>query len=201
MAFGSSASTQQSISLRLKPMRCCTCTRGSVRTSGASSQSEEENVFPSIYKSILPETMLGLRELRCFLTSKVEKEMETHSSILAWKTPWREEPGGLQSMGSQRVRHDWATEHSNLWREWQRIRWLDGIIDSTYMSLSKLWELVKPDVLLSMGSQRVRLNSVIEQQKLLDNLPVARLPPIQSGLNNHNCLPMLDCFLMQTDSR
>ena len=81
MAFGSSASAQQSISLRLKPMRCCTCTRGSVRTSGASSQSEEEDVFPSIYKSILPETMLGLRELRCFLTSKVEKEMETHSSI------------------------------------------------------------------------------------------------------------------------
>ena len=36
----------------------------------------------------------------------LEKEMETHSSILAWGTPWTEEPGGLQSMGSQRVRHD-----------------------------------------------------------------------------------------------
>ena len=36
----------------------------------------------------------------------LEKEMATHSSILAWKIPWREEPGGLQSMGSQRVRHD-----------------------------------------------------------------------------------------------
>ena len=35
--------------------------------------------------------------------------MATHSSILAWRIPWREEPGGLQSMGSQRVRHDWAT--------------------------------------------------------------------------------------------
>ena len=33
----------------------------------------------------------------------------THPSILAWKTPRTEEPGGLQSMGSQRVRHDWAT--------------------------------------------------------------------------------------------
>ena len=32
--------------------------------------------------------------------------MATHSSILAWKIPWTEEPGGLQSMGSQRVRHD-----------------------------------------------------------------------------------------------
>ena len=36
----------------------------------------------------------------------LEKEMATHSSILAWKIPWTEEPGGLQSMGSQRVGHD-----------------------------------------------------------------------------------------------
>ena len=39
----------------------------------------------------------------------LEKEMVTHSSILAWKISWTEEPGGLQSMGSQRVGHDWAT--------------------------------------------------------------------------------------------
>ena len=36
----------------------------------------------------------------------LEKEMTTHSSILAWRIPWTEEPGGLQSMGSQRVGHD-----------------------------------------------------------------------------------------------
>ena len=36
----------------------------------------------------------------------LEKEMATHSSTLAWKIPWMEEPGGLQSMGSQRVGHD-----------------------------------------------------------------------------------------------
>ena len=36
----------------------------------------------------------------------LEKEMATHSSILAWRIPWTEEPGGLQSTGSQRVRHD-----------------------------------------------------------------------------------------------
>ena len=36
----------------------------------------------------------------------LEKEMATHSSILAWRIPWKEEPGGLQSMGSQRVVHD-----------------------------------------------------------------------------------------------
>ena len=36
--------------------------------------------------------------------------MATHSSILAWEIPWTEEPGGLQSMGSQRVRHDLVTK-------------------------------------------------------------------------------------------
>ena len=42
----------------------------------------------------------------------LEKEMITHSSILAWKIPCMEEPGRLQSMGSQRVRHYWATSFS-----------------------------------------------------------------------------------------
>ena len=38
----------------------------------------------------------------------LEKEMATHSSVLAWKIPWTEEPGGLQSMWSLRVRHDFT---------------------------------------------------------------------------------------------
>ena len=38
----------------------------------------------------------------------LEKEMAAHSSILAWRIPWTEEPGGLQSIGSQRVGHDWG---------------------------------------------------------------------------------------------
>ena len=44
----------------------------------------------------------------------LEKEMATHSSTLSWKIPWMEEPGRLQSMGSQRVRHDWATSLSKI---------------------------------------------------------------------------------------
>ena len=39
----------------------------------------------------------------------LEKEMATHSSTLAWKIPWMEKPGGIQSMGLQWVGHDWAT--------------------------------------------------------------------------------------------
>ena len=48
----------------------------------------------------------------CYLGKQAEKAMAPHSSTLAWKIPWMEEPGGLQSMGSQRVRHDWATSLS-----------------------------------------------------------------------------------------
>ena len=59
--------------------------------------------------------------LLCGLSEKV---MATHSSTLAWKIPWMEEPGGLQSMGSHRVGHDWVTSLSLFtfmhWRrKWQ----------------------------------------------------------------------------------
>ena len=43
---------------------------------------------------------------------QLEEEMAPHSSFLVWRIPWTEEPGGLQSMESQRVRHDLATEHT-----------------------------------------------------------------------------------------
>ena len=44
----------------------------------------------------------------------LEEGLATHSNILAWKVPWTEEPGGLQSMGSQRAGHDWVTEHTHV---------------------------------------------------------------------------------------
>ena len=55
---------------------------------------------------------------------RAEKAMAPHSSTLAWKIPWMEEPGRLQSMGSLRVGHDWATSLSLFtfmhWRrKWQ----------------------------------------------------------------------------------
>ena len=48
--------------------------------------------------------------LNALIIVSLEKAMATHFSTLAWKTPWTEEPGDLQSMGSQRVGHDLATE-------------------------------------------------------------------------------------------
>ena len=64
-------------------------------------------------------TVLGMTE-----RSEGQVTMAPHSSTLAWKIPWMEEPGRLQSMGSQRVRHDWATSLSLFtflhWRrKWQ----------------------------------------------------------------------------------
>ena len=74
---------------------------------------------------------LELQKKNHFLNSKIdiniellEKAMAAHSSTLAWKIPWTEEPGRLQSMGSVRVRHDWVTSLSLFtfmhWRrKWQ----------------------------------------------------------------------------------
>ena len=58
----------------------------------------------------------------------LEEEMAAHSSILAWKFPWTEEPGGLQSTGSQRVKHDWALTHSD------RRKWSDPVTLAIFCS-------------------------------------------------------------------
>ena len=58
--------------------------------------------------------------MKC-LASSSEKAMAPHSSTLAWKIPWMEEPGRLQSMGLWRVRHDWATSFSLfIFMHWRR---------------------------------------------------------------------------------
>ena len=44
----------------------------------------------------------------------LEKKMATHSNILAWEIPWTEKPGGLQAMGLQRVRYNWATKQQHI---------------------------------------------------------------------------------------
>ena len=51
------------------------------------------------------------KESACHAEDPMEKGMITHSSILAWRIPWTEEPGGLQSMESKRVRHNLATNN------------------------------------------------------------------------------------------
>ena len=65
-------------------------------------------VFPVAQIKNLPATQ-KTRIPSLHLEDPLEKGMAIHSSILAWRIPWTEEPGGLQSVGSQRVKHDWAT--------------------------------------------------------------------------------------------
>ena len=77
-----------------------------------------------IQEVIAKNTVRGLYSYVFFSEFVVEKAMAPHSSALAWKIPWTEEPGGLQSMGSLGVGHDWATSLSFFtfthWRrKWQ----------------------------------------------------------------------------------
>ena len=81
-----------------------------------------------------------------------ERAMATHSSTLAWKIPWTEEPGGLQSMGSLVVGHNWVTSLFTF-----HFHALEKEM-ATYSSVLA-WRLLgtgEPDGLPSMGSHRVR---------------------------------------------
>ena len=65
----------------------------------------------------------------------LEKGMATHSSILAWRIPWAEEAGGLQSMGSQRVTQDRATKctHTEALNAFEEFLSLSLILNKSYM--------------------------------------------------------------------
>ena len=81
-------------------------------------------IGPQDSGSFLASPPISSSPLYPFLSSPSEKAMVPHSSTLAWKIPWMEEPGRLQSMRSLRVRHDWATSLSFFtfmhWRrKWQ----------------------------------------------------------------------------------
>ena len=90
----------------------------------------------------------------------LEKEMATHSSILAWKIPWTEDPGRLQSMGSQRVEHDWVTSLHPKETHKERgsvLGWMASLMQRTWVRVGfgSWWWTGKPGVLQSTGSQRV----------------------------------------------
>ena len=79
-----------------------------------------------------------------------EKAMAPHSSTLAWRIPWMEEPGRLQSMGARRVRHDWVTSLSLFtFMHWRR-KW-----QPTPVFLPGESQGREPGGLPSMGSHRV----------------------------------------------
>ena len=103
----------------------------------------------------------------------LEKGMATHSSILAWRTPWSEDPGRLQSMRSQRVGHDWATE----------LKWTKGVCVCLSCSVvsDSLWpQGLKPARLLwtwnSLGKKtRVGSHSLLQGIFLTQGLNLSLL--------------------------
>jgi len=94
------------------------------------------------------------------------KEMSAHASILAWRISWTEEPGGLQSMGSQRIRHDWATNTMNL------VNSLLCFLYSVQFSHCHVWLFVTPwlqPTRLPCPSPTPRVYS-IELNKIIANI-------------------------------
>ena len=74
-------------------------------------EQQQQRVLQTSQVAQWSRTSLPMQETQVWslgLEDPLEEEMSTPSSVLAWKIPWREEPGGLQSMGSQTVRHSWA---------------------------------------------------------------------------------------------
>ena len=124
--------------------------------------------------------------------------MAPHSSTLAWKIPWTEEPDRLQSMGSLRVRHDWATSLSLFtfvhWRrKWQPTQvFLPGESQGWGSLLScRLWGRTESDTLKRLSSSsslKLATMGVFTPQKLTntaDSPPYNWFPPQSSGLPSH----------------
>ena len=77
-----------------------------VQTLGWEDPLEKGKAYPLHYCGLENSMECVLHRVAKSWEDPLEKAMATHSSTLVWKIPWMEEPGGLQSMGSQRVRHN-----------------------------------------------------------------------------------------------
>ena len=105
---------------------------------------------PEWFQKGWPQIHLALPFLGPSNECVLEKAMAAHSSTLTWEIPWTEEPGRLQSMGSQRVRHNWATSLSLFTFMHWRSKWQPTPVFMP--GESQGWD---PGGLSSMGSHRV----------------------------------------------
>ena len=105
----------------------------------------------------------------------LEKGVATHSSVFAWRSPWTEEPGGLQSLGSQRVRQDWMSRH-------HKVNWecyvLNVLEISTQRSLPKH----------TIGLTRFDISLSVNHRRSHSPPTVTRLPRDDAG----RCTPFLE---------
>ena len=130
-------------------------------------------------------TLLSLETPVCqvspWLASEMEKAMAPHSRTLAWKIPWMEGPGRLQSMGSLRVRHDWATSLSLFaFMHWRR-KWQPTLVFLPGEPLG--WE---PGGLPSMGLHRVG-HSWSDLAAASENLYLEKVPSLPQFITVAHC--------------
>ena len=120
------------------------------------------------------------------LEDPLEKEMAIHSSTIAWKIPWTEEPGRLQSMGSQRVRHDWATSlHSFLYSPaltsvhdyWKNHSLVDKVMSLLFNVLSRLVIAFLPRSKRLLISQLQSPSAVILEPQKINSVTVSIVSP------------------------
>ena len=122
----------------------------------------------------------------------LEKEMATHSSIPAWRIPWMEEPGGLQSTGSQRIGHDWATSLTQ-----SLCLFIPSFPPrSQYVYLFKLifnWRIIAFQYCVSFCCRATWLNHRYTYSPFLLNLPPTRTPtpPLSVATEHWVELPVL----------
>ena len=108
------------------------------------------------------------------------KEMAIHSSILAWRIPWTEEPGGLQSTGSQRVKHSWVTNthtRKTVRRDWVYavFHLLQSIFNKHLLNTSLCVETILywvmcriQDILGQMGSYSLEMYNYLSDSSSID---------------------------------
>ena len=101
----------------------------------------------------------------------LEKEMATHSSVLAWRIPGMGEPGGLQSMGSHRVGHDWsdlaAAGPSSMWRLKVRYIWFECCI-SIVSGKNCFQEILIEWISARWRSRSCMMSPALAQEQLLN---------------------------------
>ena len=88
----------------------------------------------------------------------LEKGMATHSSILAWRTPWTEEPGGLPPVRSQRVRHNWETFTFTSFHS-SNIKWYTYTLNKqSYLAIKNIQQFMCSSTHLLIKNWKVYLN-------------------------------------------
>ena len=116
----------------------------------------------------------------------LEKAMASHSSTLAWKIPWTEEPGRLQSMGSLRVGHDWATSLSLFTCMHWRRKWQPTPVFCLENPRDKgaLWAAV-----YGVAQSRTWLKWLSSSRCCFESLSLAMICYVE--INNKNLIPLI----------